>query len=468
MRKSALIVVLISISSVSLAQRQERVLTLDECITIALNNNLDIKQARNNELIAKSNNLQSLMELLPSLNASANYDYFFGTTFDQNAARQVTATTNSSNPNVSANWTLFNGLSTINTRRQRSFEYESAQNLFDDTKLTTEANILLFYLNAVTSQENIKVAEQRVELLTAQLDREEKRESVGVGNLESVYNFRSQLANEQLTLVNSQNQYRRDLLALLQAMQLDPTASQYSVESFSADSTSLLKEEDPFSNVLNQALSYSPALRSAELSQRAARYQLKAARGGRMPQITFLGVWGSNFSSNGARNPDRDPGESGNENFEPDATFWEQMGYNQFEYMNFRINIPIFNRWQVNNNVQVAKLTYANAELSKQQAELTTTNLVQNVYLDLINAQATYRSAYENLESLGQSFDFMQKRFDTGNADFYTYLESLNNKNRAEVQLTNAKYSIVLRKKVLELYRGLTASSANPATSAGG
>ena len=398
------------------------------------------------------------MQLLPSISAQINYDYFFGTTFDQNAARQVTATTNSSNPNIAANWTLFNGLSTINTRRQRSYEYEAAQNTFDDAKLTTEANILAFYLNAVTSQENIKIAEQRVELLAAQLDREEKRESVGVGNLESVYNFRSQLANERLNLVNAQNLYRTSLLTLLQAMQLDPTAAQYSVQSFSSDSASLLEQEDPFADVLNQALTFSPALRSAQLSQRAARYQLNAARGGRLPTITFLGVYGSNFSSNGARNPDRDPGESGNDNFEPDATFWEQMGYNQFEYMNFRLNIPIFNRWQVNNTVQVAKLTYANAELARQQAELNTTFTVQSVYLDLINAQATYRSAIENLESLQQSFDFMQKRFDTGNADFYTYLESLNNKNRSEIQLTNAKYSIVLRKRILELYRGLQAT----------
>jgi len=54
---------------------------------------------------------------------------------------------------------------------------------------------------------------------------------------------------------------------------------------------------------------------------------------------------------------------------------------------------------------------------------------------------------------LDQTYVFMKKRFETGNTDFYTYLESLNNKNRAEIQLINAKYSIIFRKKVLDLYR---------------
>ena len=130
------------------------------------------------------------------------------------------------------------------------------------------------------------------------------------------------------------------------------------------------------------------------------------------------------------------------------------MDFNQFEYLNFSLSLPLFSRFQNHNAIQVAKLNMANAELDTQQANLTATNTVQTVYLDLIAAQNTYRSASENLVALQQSFEFMEKRYQTGNSDFYTYLESLNNKNRAEVQLVNAKYSIVLRRKILDLYRG--------------
>lgn len=448
---SLFLIFLISLGAIA---QETKVLTLDECITTALQNNIDIKRARNNELIAKSNNIQSLMEMLPSITAGVNYDYFIGTTFDVNAARQVSATTNSSNPNISGNWNLFNGLSNYHTRKQREKEYSQAQSTVQGTILSTRANILGAYLNVVLSSENIKIAEERVGLLSSQLEREEKRESVGVGNLESVYNFRSQLATERLNLTNLQNAYERNKLLLLQAMQLDPTAANYEVEVFDVSASDLTQEADPFTDVLGESLDYSPAIRAAQAGRQASRYQFKAAQGARLPSISIFGRYGTNYSSNGAVNPDADPGESGRENFEPDATYFEQLGYNQFEYVNFGLTIPIFNRFRTNNSIQTARLAMANAELDQYQAEVTVTNTVQTAYLDLIAAQNSYISATENLESLGQSFEFMQKRYETGNSDFYTYLESLNNKNRAEVQLANAKYSIILRKRILDLYRG--------------
>ena len=422
-------------------------LTLDQCIKTALENNIQLKQAKNNELIAKSNSVQSLMQMLPSVNADINYDFSSGNTFDQNTGQVVNTTTSRSNPNISANWILFQGLSNFNTRRQREQQLISSTENVENTKLTTEANILSSYLNVVISQENIKVALQRVDLLTAQLDREIKRESVGVGNLESVYNFRSQLANEKLNLANLQNGFERNKLILLQSMQLDPTAAEYQVEPYPASEEELLIEPDAFGVVLNDALNTNPGIKSALAQRQAAKFGYRAAQGRRLPTVSALGVYGSNYSTNGAFNPTTDQ-------FESDATFFDQMDFNQFEYLNFSLSLPLFSRFQNHNAIQVAKLNMANAELDTQQANLTATNTVQTVYLDLIAAQNTYRSASENLVALQQSFEFMEKRYQTGNSDFYTYLESLNNKNRAEVQLVNAKYSIVLRRKILDLYRG--------------
>ena len=95
-----------------------------------------------------------------------------------------------------------------------------------------------------------------------------------------------------------------------------------------------------------------------------------------------------------------------------------------------------------------------NAELQNDQAVLSVTNAAQSDYLDLVSAQTSYQTAEENFEALSQTFEFIKKRFETGNTDFYSYLESLNNKNRAEAQLINAKYTIVLRERILDLYRG--------------
>jgi outer membrane protein len=131
------------------------------------------------------------------------------------------------------------------------------------------------------------------------------------------------------------------------------------------------------------------------------------------------------------------------------------MGWNQYKGVGIGINIPIFTRWQTSANIQAAKVNMFNAELDVKQAQQTITNAIQLVYNDLQAAISTYNAAQENIDALTQSYNFSETRYEAGNTDFYTYLESLNNKNRAEIQLANAKYSIVFRKKILDIYRGI-------------
>lgn len=430
---------------VSSAQ-EVRELTLEDCINVALENNIDLKRARNNELIAKANRFQSIMNFLPTLSAGINYDYFFGNFFDQNAARQVSETTNSSNPNISSNMMIFNGFSNQYFLKQRISEERSAKAGVENATLNVRANIITSYLNAVLSAENLKIAQDRVNLIEQQLDREEKRVTVGVGSLDAVYTLRSQLSNERLSLVTAKNTVASNKLQLIQAMQLDP-ADNYDIKPMNINDDELLVEVAPFGQILAESLGYSPSIEQSMANREASKFSFKSTSARRFPTISAFGRIGSNYSSNGALNP-----ETGS--FESDATFFDQLQFNEFKYINFSLNIPIFTRYQVSRDVQVARVGVLNADLDYKQAENTVTNIVQQAYLDMVNAQTTFQSAKENLEAQNANFEFIKKRFETGNTDFYSYQEALNNKNRAEVQLVNAKYTIVLRKRVLDLYRG--------------
>ena len=434
------------ISYVSFSQGVKE-LTLEECIDVALDRNINLKRAKNGELIAKSNRFQAIMNFFPSLSAGINYDYFFGNFFDQNAARQVSETTNSSNPNISSNAVIFNGFANQYLLRQRINEQKSANAAVDNAVLNVQANVLSFYLDVVLSKENLKISQERVTLLENQLNREEKRITVGVGDLNAVYNLRSRLSNERQNLIDSKNLVETTKLTLIQSMQLDPK-SNYDVKAEVIVEENLLEELESFDLILSQALEINPLIEGAKADRNASKYAFKGASAQRLPTISAFGRIGSNFSSNGARNPST--GE-----FEPEASFREQLDFNQFEYVNFSLNIPIFNRWRVNTNIQNAKVGVLNADLDYQEALVSVTNLVQRAYLDMVNAQISYTSSKDNLEAQKSIFEFMKKRFETGNTDFNSYQESLTNKNRAELQLLRAKYSIVFRKQILDLYRGL-------------
>ncbi|MEM6830601.1 MAG: TolC family protein [Bacteroidota bacterium] len=435
-------------SLVAFTQEQDTVvLTLDDCINYAIENNIALQRAKNSELIARANRFQAIMNFFPTLTAGINYDFFFGNFFDQNAARQVSETTNSSQPNLSSSLTIFNGFSNQYFLKGRIQEQKSAEENVKNMTLNVTANILLFYLQVATNKERVNVSQGRVDLLETQLDRELKRIEVGVGSPEAAYQLKGQLSNEKLTLITDKNNLRRNLLTLVQEMQLG-VDKVYDVSTLEVSDSDLLLKIDPFDQVLSESLSINPNLKRANADLEASRYSLKAFKAARTPTVAFFGRIGSNYSSNGARNP-----ETGD--FEENASFQDQLEFNQFEYVNFSLSIPIFSRYERTTDVQVAKVNYVNAELDKKQAVNNITNTVQQVYLDLIAGQQTYQSAVENMEAQESSFRFIKKRFDVGNTDFNAYLESLNNKNAAEIQLLSSKYEILLRKKILDLYRGV-------------
>lgn len=424
---------------------ETKVLTLDDCLKIAMDNNIQLKQVRNNTRIAKANDFQAIMNYLPSISGFGNYTWNNGTGFDNSSGQFFTGGRESSFLSANADLTLFNGLANYYNKKATAKTLESNINQIKATEQTVNATVLGAYLSVILDRKQLEISDDRIELLKAQLEREKKRNEVGVGDLAQVYNFQSQLANENLNNVTLSNQYKRDRLSLLQALQLD-VSNEYSIAPISLDEEASVLENERFAEVLEQSVLYSPGLKSAEANVEAARFNHKAAQSAYLPTVRLLASYSTQYSSLNKDNSSGTP---------VDLSIGDQYSNLTNKSLELRMTVPIFNRYSIRTNAQVARINRENAKFDMEQSELDVTNNVQQVYLDLIAAQETYKAAEDNLVSLNQSFEFARTRYENGNTDFFTYLESLNNKNRAEIQLINAKYSIVFRKKILDVYRGL-------------
>ena len=63
-------------------------------------------------------------------------------------------------------------------------------------------------------------------------------------------------------------------------------------------------------------------------------------------------------------------------------------------------------------------------------------------------------AAKESLLNLNTSYKFAKNRYENGTIDFVTYLQSLNGKNNGEFQLARAKYAILFRQLILDIFTG--------------
>ena len=261
LNKVQLIIFLLVATSASDSAGQ-KMLTLDECIKIAMDNNIDLKRARNNSLIAKSNRFQALMNFLPNVSGQIDFTQINRSTFDA-VSEQLVTNFRTSDPSINANFLIFNGFGNHYNRKATEQALLATESGIEEQKQSVKSAILGSYLSVILDKENIKIAEQRIDLLEAQLSREQKRLSVGVGNLEQVYNFRSQLANEKLRLVNLRNTLKTDKLTLIQSLQLDVTED-IEFAAYELQSDEVLLETEPFKDVYNACLLYtSPSPRDS-------------------------------------------------------------------------------------------------------------------------------------------------------------------------------------------------------------
>lgn len=429
--------------------KAQEVLTLEECIQIALENNLDIKRARNNAIAAKANLTQSKFNFLPSLSAGASHNWNEGLQFDNTSGSLVNTTTLSGGGSIGGSITVFDGFSNLLGMQRNKILYDASEETIKSNIQSTEASIVFSFLQVITTEENLKIAEQTRGLLNEQLDREEKREKAGVGNMEQVYNFRSQVAQQDLNIVNLRNSLESNRLTLLQLLLLDPSKD-YQFEGITTNDAELEQSIGDYTTVFEKSMSFSPAVKSAELNLAASQKNLKASQFLWMPSLTINGNYGTGWSSNVKLR------DGSGQLILPVQVLdvGTQFDQNRSKQASLNLNIPIFTRFQNRNQVQQSKIQMLNSELGLQQAKNNLTNLVQQAYLNLVNAKSTYAAAKQSMINLNMAFEFAKSRYENGTIDFVTYLQSLNGKNNGELQLVQAKYTILFRQLILDIYTG--------------
>ncbi|MBX3102486.1 MAG: TolC family protein [Bacteroidetes bacterium] len=425
------------------ATRAQTTLTVEQCVDIALERNLQRKQQHLLVENAAIDRTQTRLSYLPSVNGSVSANRQFGTTFDSFSFLRTREETDFVSPRLSASLPLFEGLSRYYTLQRQGHLLAAEQAAVEVVENTILQTVLGQYLQIIFDQAQLSQSEQRLQLLEQQLERTQKRVAAGVGVEADVLNLKGQVAAEKLTLVTRRNQLQSDRLSLLQQLQLDVLADY----TFVVPDTAAVPVGTPDSlptlpQLLEDAYRTMPQLREQQARLDAAKAFAKATRGNLSPSLSFMGSLGSNYSSNVSR-------------FLPDrSSLGDQLSDNFFQTIGFQLNVPIFNGWQVQRNWQLAKNQIRFTDLSYKIQQDQLTRDVQRALLDTRAAQARYQAVQEQLAALREAFAYADKRFNAGVLDFYSWQESLNNLNRAELDLLQARFEFYFRYKLLEVFQG--------------
>lgn len=327
----------------------------------------------------------------------------------------------------------------------------SLKDLENDIRINTA----LAFFQVVFASENLKIARNRKEVLEKQLEKATHELEAGAKTEGDVYGVKAQLATESVNVISQENAYNRALLDLVLSMNLNPSAN-YEVEAPVLMEIEGSDDIPSIEAVFDEAKLSNPGIRKQEFQALAAKYSINGARAAFMPTVNINFGLGSFYSSNSREragfglDPDGFP-EIIYGNRIPVLT---QLETNFSSSMSISLNIPIFNRYQNRQSYLNSKLNYQNALLNVEIEQNDLFKSIQQAHLDARAALAKFKATEIQLESLTETFRYAEAKQAAGLMDFYTFIDILNNKTKAEVDLIQAQYDFVLKRKILDLYQG--------------
>ena len=187
----------------------QELLTKDDAVKITLENNYDIKVARNNIEIAEGNASRELNGYLPTVNANAGVNSTLGGSTQQFSNGNENAVSNAfnwgTNASLSANYTLLD-----KTRDMTRKQLQEMVGLTDlQSQQVIENNLLQVfssYFEVARITQNIEVLEQTLEVSGQRLLRAQYQYEYGQGIQLNVLNSEVDIQRDSINLLNAQNQ----------------------------------------------------------------------------------------------------------------------------------------------------------------------------------------------------------------------------------------------------------------------
>ena len=443
-------------------------LTLENVITLAVENNQTLMFSEYDRLAAHSNLKMSKQAFAPSVNGSVSNTYDFGNVLD-NLSFSTTSNRVSLFARIDVNMTLFQGMKNWSNLRQNEANLKSIEYYWEDMKNDVMSNATLFFLQVLLDKENIKITDSRIKQFESQLEQNEKRYTAGIITEGAVLAIKAQLSGEKVNYINQTNQYNKDMLNLVQYLNLDPYQV-YEIQEPETENVRIDGDQSPIAGIFEYAMANHPGIKSKEMSIIATEYSLKNSKASYYPTLSAGANMSSWYSSNNRSViPTTDTltssFEIGPDTFDfslPVSSFSQgdplgfgsQLKNNITQTVSLNLSIPIYNKRQVKTAVEQTQLNLDRARLNYEIEKNTAVKEIQQAYLDVQAAQASYNAGKEQLESTSKNLNYAQKKMDSGLISFYEYLESINAKTQAEVSLNQSKYSYIFKLKVLDLYQG--------------
>jgi outer membrane protein TolC len=402
----------------SISTHAQETLTLEDAVKISLENNYDIKIAKNNSNIDKTNNNIGNAGMLPlvSLNLTNNNSKVdTKQTQIGGTIRELDgAVNNNLNYGVSLDWTIFDGMRMFSRKEQLKVLENQGKSELQAAILSKISDVYSTYFDLVQQQQIIASIDTAIVISNQRLETAKNRFTIGKASKLEVLNAQVDL-NSDISLLLKQKELLKITKIRMNELLVRDSQTNFKVEQEISFEKNLIFEE-----LKSQAEQQNPQLQAQILSKKIADLNLKQVKANRYPTVRLTS--GYNFTRS-----------------EAPLGFITQSSGQGFVY-GFSASMPIFNGLTQNKNEKVAKYEQENANLLLEQQKSSLTTQLASLYASYQTNLELISLEYENLDIAKQNLDITLAKFKIGTIATIEFRTAQQNYVEASLRYSNAQY----------------------------
>ncbi|MDL2230885.1 TolC family protein [Bacteroidales bacterium OttesenSCG-928-L19] len=438
MKKIILLLLPLFITTTNL--KSQSLWSLDSCISYALDHNFTVRKNMLNLEAKRIELFSAKMDIAPSLSASVGENFDIG-----RAASASGVILNNSQSSTSfgayLDMPIFRGLRTHHNIHAAKYDLQASIYDLEQVKDDIELTVTAYYLQVLLMKEALEIAKIQEDISGKQVERIEKMVAFGKSSDADLYEAQASFAADQYAITEGTNNLRLALLDLAQLLNfaLNSDFDIQEIEDHYFDN--LLEKEISMTNYITNGLMNKPALKATEQRIAASEREIKAAKSGWYPTLNFSMSYGTGYYY--AYN---------SEYFENNLPFNSQLGNNSRGMFALSLNIPIFDKLSTYNSVKLSKINLSNYQIQLEEDKANLTKEIEQAYANVIASKEKYISAKSYFTAAKKSFDYEEVRFEAGGSTIFQFNEARARYEKAQSDLIQAKYSFLIRLKILEFY----------------
>ncbi len=407
-------------------------LSLEDAVKIALENNYEIKIAKNDLKISQTNVSAGNAGMLPTAAATIsqnnNLQNLSQTRSDGTTTSLDNGKSNSLNYGVGLGWTIFDGFKMFAKKEQLEQLEKLGETQLKLTIITKISDVQAAYFDLVQQQQQLSALDTTIVISNQRVSLAKNRFTIGKASKLEVLNAQVDINTDKVALLRQQELYQNSKIALNQILARDTQID------FRVDDHFEIENRLDFAELKALAEKQNPQIESLIIAKKVAELELKQIKGGRYPTIAVN--TGYNFSRN-----------------ESSLGFTTQSSARGLNY-GFSASLNLFDGFAQRRNEKIAGLRIDNATLQIEQQNLALESQLATTYQTYLTNLKLIVLEETNEGIAKQNLDITLDKFRIGTITTIEFRTAQLNYVIAKVRYSDAQFQAKLSEIALKELAG--------------